>query len=101
MVDRCHFIIQAGISQQAGRSKLGEAMGEEPGQIVRIDQLAARITGQPFGTHHRANSVVWMEILGGHMIEPVNVVYRRIAKDLVGCRQAKRMGVIPDRGRRT
>lgn len=27
MVDRCHFIIQAGIGQQAGLSKLGEAMG--------------------------------------------------------------------------
>ena len=100
MVDRCHFIIQAGIGQQAGRSKLGEAMGEEPGQIVRIDQLAARITGQPLGTHHRTNSVLWMKILGSHMTKPVNGIDRRIAQDLVGRGQSKRMGVIPDRGRR-
>ena len=75
-------------------------MSEEPGQIARIDPPAARIAGQPLGTHHGTNSVVGMEILGGHMLEPVNVVDRRIAKDLVGGSKAKRMGVIPDHGRR-
>jgi len=101
MVGLSHLIILAGIGQHAGRSKLGEAMGEKPRPIARIDPPAARLTGQPLGTHHRTHSVGWVEILGGHMIESINVVDGCVAKDVIRCRDAKRMGVIPGCGRRT
>lgn len=101
MVGRSHRRVSAGIGQQAGFLKLREAMGEESGQIACIDQLTARITGQPLGAHHRTCSVGWVEILGGHMAELVNVGNRCIATDLVGRGQAKRKGVIPGRRRRT
>ncbi len=50
-------------------------MGKESGEIACIDQLTARITGQPFETHPGVNSVAGME--------PVNGAGRRITKDLI------------------
>ena len=75
MVGRCHSRVPAGIGQQAGFLKLSEAMGKESGEIARINQLTARITGQPLETHPGVNSVVGME--------PVNGAGRRITKELI------------------
>ena len=68
-------------------------MGEESGEIACIDQLTARITGQPLVTHPGVNSVVG--------IEPVSAADRRITKDVIRRCEAKWMRVISGCGRRT